>query len=484
MDPQAEPRWRVAAVVPAAGCGERMALETPKQYLEVCGRPLIAYCLASFEEVPWLTKVVVVADDVRRMTQVLADAGLSKAEVVQGCRTRHRSIRVGLTALAEDPPEVVVVHDGVRPLVPLATLRQVVAAAAERGAAGAVRPLVSTVLRPAQLQEHGAAELEVLQESLVRSDFRNSEMPQAFRFAVITQAYGSCSDEELDHGTECLALALKHTGVRAALVPGTPDLWKVTEARDLVVARAVLPRHTRHIAVLCGAPPPVDSLGTTPAGIGREELATQNPGRSTRAAVPFLTSLASDSNSDGGTDDGWRLECGAECTRVIGLLGPRLRSHSSSHGCYHSLQDLQRLSSDARGRTSVAVVAVTSLRGRPRSLRPYLEELKQGLGVGTSCLILILSLDENKAKTEEESGSFHRSLDIPALQEDVRQTFQGHGASVTILLRNPTGRRIPPIDQKEMDEVGQKEKESQFLDLMEAVLQQHSRAFHGQVLVA
>lgn len=267
----------------------------------------------------------------------------------------------------------------------------------------------------------------------------------------------------------------------------SPFHEQVTEARDLEVARAVLPRHTRHVAVLCGAPPPVDALGITPTGAGRAELATKDAGRSTRAGVPFLASWASDNDSDGGTDGGWRLACGAECTRVIGLLEPHFRSHSSSHRCYRSLQDLQRLSSDAGGRTSVAVVAVTSLRGRPLSLRTHLEELKQGLG-SSSCLILILSLAEGKAKAEEAPGSFPRSLDIPALQEDVRQTFQGHGASVTILLRNPTGRRsqAPSTDQKEVDGVGQKEEnqeEKQLLDLMEALLQQHSRAFHGQVLI-
>lgn len=261
-----------------------------------------------------------------------------------------------------------------------------------------------------------------------------------------------------------------------------PFREQVTEARDLVVARAVLPRHTRHLALLCGAPPPDDALGFTPTGSGGTEPDGEDAGRSSRASVPFLTSLASGSESEGGTEDVWRLECGAECTRVIGLLAPRLRSHAFSLRCYHSLQDLQRLSSDARGRASVAVVAVTSLRGRPRSLRSHLEELKQGLGVGTSCLILILSLEEDEAKTEGSSGSFQPSLDIPALQEDVRQTFQGHGASVTVLL---TGNKTqaPSGIQKETNEGRQMEKENQLLDLMEALLQQHSRAFHGQVLV-
>ncbi|XP_042856502.1 uncharacterized protein LOC122243094 [Penaeus japonicus] len=499
-DPQTDPKCHVAAVVPAAGCGERMAHETPKQYLEVCGRPLIVYCLASFEEVPWLTRVVVVADDVQRMTRVVREAGLSKVRVVQGRATRHRSIRVGLSALSDDPPEVVVIHDGVRPLVPLSTLRQVVTAAAERGAAGAVRPLVSTVLRPAAApkaskQQESAGGHEVLQESLVRSDFRNSEMPQAFRYPVITQAYDSCTDEELDHGTECLALALKHTGVSASLVPGTPHLWKVTEARDLVVARTVLPRHTRHMALFCRAPPHDSALGITPTELGETDPANEDAGRARRISEPLLTSVASGSEPAGSLDDDVVLECGAECVRVMRILAPRLRSHSTSLRWYHSLQDLRRLPTNAGGRLSVVVVAVASLRGPPPpppagwSLRPHLEQLKRGLSADTSSLILVLSLEEDGATTEDASSSSFPSksshlslLDVTDLQKDVRQVFQGHRTSVTILLRNP-GERIQSPSAADQKEEGQRENENQLLDLMEALLQEHSRAFHGQVLV-
>ncbi|KAG0717546.1 D-ribitol-5-phosphate cytidylyltransferase [Chionoecetes opilio] len=101
----------------------------------------------------------------------------------QGGGSRHRSIRMGVEALAaeEDPPDVVVVHDGARPLLPLHTLTQVAVMAERHGAAGAVRPLVSTVVMPDTE--------DFLQESLVRSLYRNSEMPQAFRLEILRDAY-------------------------------------------------------------------------------------------------------------------------------------------------------------------------------------------------------------------------------------------------------------------------------------------------------
>uniref|UniRef100_A0A8I3PV47 D-ribitol-5-phosphate cytidylyltransferase n=2 Tax=Canis lupus familiaris TaxID=9615 RepID=A0A8I3PV47_CANLF len=102
--------------------------------------------------------------------------------------TRHRSIFNGLKALAEDQPdsklskpEVVIIHDAVRPFVEEDVLLKVVTAAKEHGAAGAIRPLVSTVISPSA---DGC-----LDHSLDRARHRASEMPQAFLFDVIYEAY-------------------------------------------------------------------------------------------------------------------------------------------------------------------------------------------------------------------------------------------------------------------------------------------------------
>ena len=90
-------------------------------------------------------------------------------------------------------------------------------------AAGCVLPLVSTVVRP---NAEG-----FLEESLDRSQYMASQTPQAFRLAVLQQAYAGCSVHELDHGTECLQLALRYGGARAKLIAGPPTLWKVTYVR-------------------------------------------------------------------------------------------------------------------------------------------------------------------------------------------------------------------------------------------------------------
>ncbi|XP_027728371.1 D-ribitol-5-phosphate cytidylyltransferase isoform X1 [Vombatus ursinus] len=162
-----------------------------------------------------------------------------RVTLVEAGATRHRSIFNGLKALAGDHPHsklptptVVIIHDAVRPFVEEDVLVSVVTAAKDHGAAGAIRPLVSTVITPSA---DGC-----LDQSLDRAKHRASEMPQAFLFDVIYRAYRQCSDHDLEFGTECLHLALKYCHTKAKLVEGPPDLWKVTYRRDLYAMESII----------------------------------------------------------------------------------------------------------------------------------------------------------------------------------------------------------------------------------------------------
>ncbi|KAM4026901.1 D-ribitol-5-phosphate cytidylyltransferase [Anomaloglossus baeobatrachus] len=233
---------RVAAVLPAGGCGERLGGCTPKQYCPLLGRPLISRTLEALERVGWISDIVVVVatESIDPMKDIIHRYGHKRVTLVEGGVTRHRSIFNGLKAFIEDhtlgsalqKPEVVIIHDAVRPFLDEETLTQVTSAARQYGAAGAVRPLVSTVIAPSA---DGC-----LDHSLDRAKHRASEMPQAFLFDVIYKAYLQCSDYDLDFGTECLHLALAYSNTRAKLLEGPPDLWKVTYKRDLYAAESII----------------------------------------------------------------------------------------------------------------------------------------------------------------------------------------------------------------------------------------------------
>ncbi|XP_074430896.1 D-ribitol-5-phosphate cytidylyltransferase isoform X1 [Larus michahellis] len=232
----------VAAVLPAGGSGERLGGATPKQFCAVQGRPLVSYTVRAMERIGWISDIIVVVspENVETMKSIIEKYGHKRVTVVKGGITRHRSIFNGLKVFAENEfsdhllqkPEVVIIHDAVRPFVEEDILSKVVMAAKEHGAAGAIRPLVSTVI--------ACAADGCLDHSLERARYRASEMPQAFLFDIIYEAYQQCTDYDLDYGTECLHLALKYCKTNAKLIEGTADLWKVTYRRDLYAAESII----------------------------------------------------------------------------------------------------------------------------------------------------------------------------------------------------------------------------------------------------
>ncbi|XP_068591509.1 D-ribitol-5-phosphate cytidylyltransferase [Cebidichthys violaceus] len=235
----------VSVVLPAGGTGERTGLQTPKQFCSFMGRPLISYTIQAFERVSWIQSIVVVVakENMELMTDIVQRFRHGKVRVVPGGSTRHRSICNGVLALGSEEeeeeeeeevvrPKVVIIHDAVRPFVDEDFLYLIATAAKEHGAAGAVRPLVSTVIA-------GTPE-GFLDHSLERAKYRASEMPQGFTYDVIHRAYRRCSESDFEFGTECLHLALQYCGTNAKLVQGPPTLWKVTYKRDLAAAESII----------------------------------------------------------------------------------------------------------------------------------------------------------------------------------------------------------------------------------------------------
>ncbi|XP_028391705.1 D-ribitol-5-phosphate cytidylyltransferase-like isoform X2 [Dendronephthya gigantea] len=156
---------------------------------------------------------------------------------------RHGSIYNGVCCLNtnERKPDIVIIHDAVRPFIEEVLLKEIVIAAQKHSACGVVRPLVSTVL--------AKNACGFLDHSLDRSQFVASEMPQAFKYDVIFNAYQKCTPDDFQFGTECLNLALKYSNVQAFLIDGPDYLWKVTYKKDILAAKGIIAEQLRRRAV-------------------------------------------------------------------------------------------------------------------------------------------------------------------------------------------------------------------------------------------
>lgn len=235
----------IGVILPAGGSGERMEMEIPKQFCHVMGTPVLVHTVEAFHRLPVVKFIILVApsSNLPQTKELMKEHDFGKVAVVEGGSTRHRSIRNGIFAIEKlfQPPEIVIIHDGVRLIAPESVIISVAAAAKTHGAAGVVRPLTSTVV---QSDADG-----YLAQSLDRSKFRASEMPQAFQYSVICRAYEKCDEEDLEFGTECLLLALKHCQVNAKLVDGPDCLWKVTHKKDLYAAEGIMRENLTFVGV-------------------------------------------------------------------------------------------------------------------------------------------------------------------------------------------------------------------------------------------
>lgn len=233
---------RTAAVVPAAGRGERLGPGAPKALRELAGQPILVHTVRALGAARGVDVVVVAAppgggpDGADAVHALLADhlgdeAVTTTLLVVAGGATRQESVALALAALPADV-DVVLVHDAARPLVPAALVEQVIAAV--RGGADAVVPGVPLADTVKQVDAAGRVEATPARETL-----RAVQTPQGFRRAVLESAHAAA--DPAAPATDDAGL-VERVGVPVIVVPGHDDAFKVTRPLDLVLAEAVLAR--------------------------------------------------------------------------------------------------------------------------------------------------------------------------------------------------------------------------------------------------
>ncbi|BDG72544.1 bifunctional enzyme IspD/IspF [Roseomonas fluvialis] len=210
----------------AAGTGQRFGAPQPKQYLPLLGRPVIRHAAESLLADGLVDRLlpVVAAGEEARVAAILD--GLPALPPVAGGATRAESVRAGLEALAADPPAIVLVHDGARPVIPPGTIAALRDALARAPGAIPAQPVTDTLKR-------GAAGRII--ETVPREGLFRAQTPQAFRFDALLAAHragdGSATDD---------AALLEAAGLAVTLVPGGEANIKITWPEDLIRVEAHL----------------------------------------------------------------------------------------------------------------------------------------------------------------------------------------------------------------------------------------------------
>jgi 2-C-methyl-D-erythritol 4-phosphate cytidylyltransferase len=223
--------FRVHALVPAAGRGERFGGDRPKQFFEIAGRPLLVWTVERLRAAGFSSLTLAAPAEALEATVRLApDDGWLR--VVEGGSTRQASVAAALVACPAAADELVAVHDAARPAVARRDLVAVVEAAARTGAAVLGRTLSDTVKR---------IEAWRIVATVDRRTLFRAETPQVFRRDLLDRAEARAR-EDRHVGTDEAALVERLGGVEIVAVEAAEPNPKVTVPADLPLVEWLLAR--------------------------------------------------------------------------------------------------------------------------------------------------------------------------------------------------------------------------------------------------
>nr|WP_274709309.1 bifunctional 2-C-methyl-D-erythritol 4-phosphate cytidylyltransferase/2-C-methyl-D-erythritol 2,4-cyclodiphosphate synthase [Nitratireductor luteus] len=223
-------RVRVAVVIVAAGRGERAGQvdEGPKQYRMIGGKPVIRHTLEAFAGHARVDAIAVAIHPDDTALFEAATNGLGRDMIsVHGGASRQESTRLALVALAGHAPEIVLIHDGVRPFIDAALVDRVIDGIADDAGALPVVAVSDT------LKKRG--DDMYVEGTVSRAGLYAAQTPQGFPFQPILDAHENARRSGRGDFTDDASIA-EWAGMRVRLVEGSPDNVKLTWGRDIVLA--------------------------------------------------------------------------------------------------------------------------------------------------------------------------------------------------------------------------------------------------------
>ncbi|WP_299454941.1 2-C-methyl-D-erythritol 4-phosphate cytidylyltransferase [uncultured Microscilla sp.] len=225
------------ALIVAGGSGTRMNNDTPKQFLEILGKPILMHTISRFYLFSPLIKIVLVLpkDEIDYWKHLVSQHSFDyDYKIVAGGKTRFQSVKKGLAAIEADADDVapgmqstVAIHDGVRPLVAVKTIALSHVEASNNGCAIASVDLKDSIR---EVQPDGGT------KAINRDNFRLMQTPQAFRVNAIKAAYEIEETPELTDD----ASVFEKAGHAVHLINGSYQNIKITTPEDLAIAKAIL----------------------------------------------------------------------------------------------------------------------------------------------------------------------------------------------------------------------------------------------------
>jgi len=389
---------KAAVIIPAAGKGRRMGLDTPKQFFVLAGLPILVHTVRAFLNISDIEIIVLVAPpDLRPQVDEIADSyGLyrsgSQLLIVNGGRRRQDSVKAGLDSLPADV-ELVLVHDGARPLVTAELIAACLHEARCSGASMAAVP-VSDTLKSVSTKKK-------IMSTVDRSGLWQAQTPQAAKTSLLKKAYAAAEKDGFV-GTDEASL-IEHLGIPVTVVPGSEKNIKITRPEDLIIAEALLMHEKQKKASVVTA----QNLRIG-HGYDVHQLVRGRPLVLGGVSVPHSAGLLGHSDADVLTH--------AMCDAILGAvglgdIGKHFPDTDQRFKGIQSLQLLERVMDMARGRGYDLVNAdLTAVAQQPK-LAAYLAKMREN--IASACNVGKQQINI-KATTTEKMGFAGREEGIAA----------------------------------------------------------------------
>jgi 2-C-methyl-D-erythritol 4-phosphate cytidylyltransferase len=220
----------------AGGVGKRMGAEIPKQFLEINEKPIIVYSLENFQRNPQVEKIVVVCvkEWIAHLRDLVQKYSLTKVQwIIEGGVTGHDSIRNGVFFLKDkvENDDYIIIHDAVRPVLPIKALNEVLKVAHENGNASSSVACHPPIVYTEDFKS-GIKDVD-------RDHVMLTASPQAYRYSLALKYYER-AERENKHNFTFTSSLLIHYGERIFFAKGTTCNIKITQKEDLALFRALL----------------------------------------------------------------------------------------------------------------------------------------------------------------------------------------------------------------------------------------------------
>jgi 2-C-methyl-D-erythritol 4-phosphate cytidylyltransferase len=231
---------RIFAILPAAGLGTRMGAETPKQFLELEGTPIVIHTVRRVAACALITDIVVAtrADVVASLEASLrAEKFKQQVSVIRGGDSRQESVTQALQQVPEDA-ELVLVHDAVRPFVTVEQIARVIEEARRCKAAILGIPAMDTVkeVKRASLPE----DVALITGTIPRERVVLAQTPQVFAAKLLKEAFAKAAADGVNASDE--AGLVERLGQDVHVVLGSERNIKITKPADMELAKFYLER--------------------------------------------------------------------------------------------------------------------------------------------------------------------------------------------------------------------------------------------------